>query len=43
MADSISNNVLQKTFAVLLLAVAVQMAVRALRTSPSRSAAAEID
>jgi hypothetical protein len=33
-ADSISNNVLQKAFAVLLLAVAVQMAVRTVRRRP---------
>ena len=33
-ANSLSNNALQKAFAVLLFAVAVQMAVRAIRSDP---------
>ena len=36
-ANSLSNNALQKAFAVLLFAVAVQMAVRALRTDPGEA------
>ena len=36
-ANSLSNKTLQKAFAVLLVAVAVQMAVRALRTDPGEA------
>ncbi|HET6848544.1 MAG TPA: sulfite exporter TauE/SafE family protein [Gaiellales bacterium] len=40
-ATSLSNTTLQRAFAVLLLAVAVQMAVRTLREEPAAQPAAE--
>ena len=40
-ANSLSNQTLQRAFAVLLLAVAVQMAVRTLREKPAAPAEAE--
>lgn len=42
-ANSLSNAALQRAFAVLLLLVAIQMAVRALREAPAAGAESESD